>query len=366
MMKRARGQLIGFCLLVCLAMDCRAGAGTGVVASTNSDAEGKAAEAAVINTQATLRSNLEIQDQLHETQAAIEKIRQEAKDAEARNGEMLKMLENAISSQRAEASRDIQHSNDAIQRSNTSVLLAAGALGGFAVLVLCLAAFLLWHMVNRINAIAASLPSGQGFEAAHVPAALGMGEAQVAPSQAVERSTAQFMGVMERLEKRIHEMEAGSHNGHSLTEGAPMNGGSNGEANGESPQAIGEHAGNGGASAASEQARAVTVLLGKGQTLLKLDQAEAALGVFDEILAIEPGQTEALVKKGTALERLQKFSEAIECYDRAIAADGSMTMAYLHKGGVFNRMERYSEALECYEQALKSQDKAHPAGAMAG
>ena len=319
--------------------------------------EGKAAEAAVINSQQTLRSNLEIQDQLHETQVAIEKIRQEAKDAEARNAEMLKLLENAMASQQTDEAKDIQRSNDAIQRSNTSVLIAAGALGAFAVLVLCLAAFLLWHMVNRINAIAASLPTGHGFEGAHAPAALGMGEGQMLPSQVMERSTAQFMGVIERLERRIHEMEASAHSGHSLTEGVP--------ANGEAAPGNGEHAGN-GASPAAETARSITVLLGKGQTLLKLDQAEAALACFDEILGLDAGNTEALVKKGAALERLQRLNEAIECYDRAIAADGSMTMAYLHKGGVFNRMERYSEALECYEQALKTQDKVHPAEAVAG
>jgi tetratricopeptide (TPR) repeat protein len=84
-----------------------------------------------------------------------------------------------------------------------------------------------------------------------------------------------------------------------------------------------------------------------------LDKPEAALGCLEEVLALDPGHTEALVKKGAALERLQRFDEAIQCYDRAIAQDNSMTMAYLYKGGVFNRTERYSEALACYEQALK-------------
>jgi len=86
------------------------------------------------------------------------------------------------------------------------------------------------------------------------------------------------------------------------------------------------------------------------------DNAEEALVCFDEALAVEPNNAEALVKKGTALERLRKLNEAIECYDRAIAADNSMTIAYLYKGGLFNRMERFGEALECYEMALKTQE----------
>ena len=91
--------------------------------------------------------------------------------------------------------------------------------------------------------------------------------------------------------------------------------------------------------------------------MLKLDKPEAALACFEEALALDPANTDALVKKGAALERLQRLVEAVDCYDRAIAADKSMTMAYLYKGGVFNRMERYTEALECYERALNTKDK---------
>ena len=100
----------------------------------------------------------------------------------------------------------------------------------------------------------------------------------------------------------------------------------------------------------------ITVLLGKGQSLLNLDQAEEALACFDEVLALDANHPEALVKKGAALERLRKLDEAVACYDRAIAADSSLTVAYLYKGGLFNRMERFSEALECYEQALRTQE----------
>jgi tetratricopeptide (TPR) repeat protein len=101
----------------------------------------------------------------------------------------------------------------------------------------------------------------------------------------------------------------------------------------------------------------ITLLLGKSQTLLKLDKAQASLGCLDEVLALDPGNTDALVKKGAALERLLRFDEAIQCYDRAIAQDNSMTMAYLYKGSVLNRTDRHNEALACYEQALKNAGK---------
>jgi tetratricopeptide (TPR) repeat protein len=101
----------------------------------------------------------------------------------------------------------------------------------------------------------------------------------------------------------------------------------------------------------------IAVLLGKGQSLLNVEKAEEALSCFEEVLALDARNPEALVKKGAALERMRKLNEAIECYDRAIEADSTMTIAYLYKGGLCNRMERFNEALQCYEQALRTQEK---------
>src|SRR5207247_9265364 len=72
----------------------------------------------------------------------------------------------------------------------------------------------------------------------------------------------------------------------------------------------------------------IALLLGKGQSLLHLDQTEEAIACFNEVLALDPQHTEALVKKGTALEKIKRLEDAIECYDRAIAVDDSMTLAY--------------------------------------
>ncbi|HMF88255.1 MAG TPA: tetratricopeptide repeat protein, partial [Gemmatimonadaceae bacterium] len=97
------------------------------------------------------------------------------------------------------------------------------------------------------------------------------------------------------------------------------------------------------------------LLLGKGQALLNLDQAEQALECFDEILALDPNNTEALLRRGLALERMESWEKALECYDRAIALDGALTVAYLYKGGVCNKLQRHREALESYEHALRAE-----------
>ena len=307
------------------------------------DGTAKSAEAAVISNQSTLRSTLEIQEQLHNLEVADEKARRQAEADYAQSQQSLDQrlgaIETALASQHVEGLQEIQHSND-------MVLIASGVFACFGFLVLILSALLQWQMVNRIKAMAAALPAAQGLGAGAERGALGAGgDAHLLPGGGVARPTAEFLGAIERLEKRINEMETSVHPQHALAGGGSSNGGSLElavpSANGKEPASP----------ESAEKARTISVLLNKGQTQLKLDQPEAALASFDEALALDPEHTDAMLKRGAALERLQTgLNEAIECYDRAIATDGSMTMAYLHKGGVFNRMERYSEALECYEQ----------------
>src|SRR5207253_709940 len=55
-------------------------------------------------------------------------------------------------------------------------------------------------------------------------------------------------------------------------------------------------------------------LLERGQSLLTGDHPEDAIACFDEILAAEPNNAEALVKKGAALEKLRQPQEALEYY----------------------------------------------------
>lgn len=278
-----------------------------------------------------LRSYLQIQEQLRESQLDIEKIRQEAAAASASNSaavdERFRMMEKAIASERAEQSSGIEHLD-------RTILIGAGALGCMGLLGLLLAAFVQWAAINRLTAAAA------GLFAAHPPLGLGAGEALLAPAQALEQSNIRFLHLMEQLEQRLHDMEA------SVQPAKALSNSTNGPAAAPVAGEIAPHA-------APDQANRINLLLSKSQTLVKLDKTEAALDCLDEVLTLDPGNTDAMVKKGAALERLQRAQEAIEWYDRAIARDSSMIMAYLYKAGLFNRMERHSEALACYEQALK-------------
>jgi tetratricopeptide (TPR) repeat protein len=302
-------------------------------ADTNAapETDGKPAAGGEVRAQDFLRSYLQIQEQLRDTQIAIEKIQQESAAASASNAvaveERLRLMERTIASERADQLSGIEHLD-------RTVLVAAGAFAFVGFLGLLLAAFLQWSAVNRFAAAAASLPtvrSPQGL-------VMGAAEALLPPAHALEQSNMRFLQLMERMEQRLHDMEGSVRPPKTLAEGNPGNG----------PMQTSS-----GARPAPDKTDTIKVLFSKSQTLMKLDKPEAALDCLDEILKIDPGNAEALVKKGAALERLQRTEGAIECYDRAIARDSTMIMAYLYKAGLLNRMERHSEALACYEQALK-------------
>ncbi len=161
-------------------------------------------------------------------------------------------------------------------------------------------------------------------------------------SPIIEESNQKFMSAVERLEKRIHDIEHISSDAteHSLTH-------RDSEALVESDEIdILEK------KAQARLTEQVTLILNKGQTLLNLDRLDEALECFDEAISLDSQRADAFVKRGTALEKLQHVDEAISAYDKAIALDESLATAYLNKAGILNRLERYNEALECYEQAL--------------
>jgi hypothetical protein len=312
---------------------------TNVVASTATDT----------NAQETLRTYLQLQEQLHLTQLAIEQNRREARETAAQNSEALagrlQTIEKALEAQR---SRELEE----MQSSNRAMLVVAGTFAGIGFLAMFLMSFFQWRTVNRLAEISASLPASLALSPGNTRSGFG-GDGQVVALGAAEQSSGRLLGTLEQLEKRIYQLE--HTNPSALSEGEQAHNGGN---SADHLQVSGGeiHEGGGKANGNSAEADRINVLLGKGQSMLNLDDAQAAVSCFDEVLNIEPNNAEAWVRKGTALEKLQQLKEAVECYDHALAVDSSMTIAYLHKGGLFNRMERFNDALECYEKALRTQE----------
>lgn len=239
----------------------------------------------------------------------------------------LDRLETALTAQR---DREVETLH-ASQHSLTMVLAAVSVTGVVGTL---LCAGVLVVVVSRRNRPAAEPVAGLVPYATGYPLATAPPAPALAPVNSFDQSNARFLSAVERLEQRLKELEQ------TTAKSAPVT---------PLPRPAPRPA--------EDPAARVALLLGKGASLLSLQQAEAALACFEEIVALDPTNAEAFVRKGTALERLNRLDEAIDCYDQAIALDTSLTMAYLRKGGVFNRLERHSEAAACYEQALRAQQK---------
>lgn len=256
-------------------------------------------------------------------------------------------------------------------RSNQSVLTVAAILGGFGLFGILGAAIVLVRAFNRFSDVMLTLPMGQQLGHGMAVNALAMDDLHPASANALEQVSARFLGALEQLEKRVRELEVepGALNA-SITTPLPDNG--NVKTNINTPPAntlsnagveIPMSAPGAVASSESnpdkepEERRRILKLLVEGESLLHGDNFEDALGRFEEALAIDPRNSEALIKRGMTLERLQRMDAALESYDRAIATNGSLTLAYLHKGAICNRLQRYREALECYERALQAEQK---------
>jgi Tetratricopeptide repeat len=292
------------------------------------------------NSDQVLRTYLQLQEQLHSALLAIEQTKQQTDEAAKKNAEMiaarLTMIEQALTGQNKREAEELR-------KSYKTSMTVAGTIGAVGLLALILTIAVLFRAMKRVAQVAASLPPAltMGHPSIFTDGAPALGEG--------EMPAGRLLGALERLEKRIQDMETKS----LLPNGSNGNGKHrNGGVHAEGPVL------DAGRTETDEKTEQVTLLLGKGQALLHMDKVEAAIECFDEVIALDPNNSEVLVKKGSALEKLKKLEDAIACYDKAIALNGSLTLAYLYKGGVFNQLERFSEALECYEQALRTQQKA--------
>jgi len=340
----AAGKFCALLLLVCLGL----AAPSFLTFAAPEDAPPTNAVPANTNSIELLRPYLQLQEQLRALQLSIEENRKEADAAAGRNAQSvagrLQDLERTLAIERA---RDL----DAVRSSNRLMLIISVAFAVVGLLAASLMAYQ-WRTVGRLAEISAGLAPRRALGPGLPRAALEAGEAHLLGTVSTEQSSVRLLDALDRLEKRIHELEHVSHTPLDPALSAGNHSQSAPTLPEENPAAMAA-----ADSTASDDGARLALLLGKGQSLLNLDQAEEALECFDQALALEPAHTDALMKKAVALERLRKLPEAIECYDRAIAADESLTIAYLYKGGLLNRMERFGEALECYEQALRTQEK---------
>lgn len=319
-----------------------------------------------------LKSYLKVREELHQTQLAIVNNRVAGVTEKLDSIRLALEAEREraqIEAQRQAAERERQQAET--QRSNRTMLWVAAAFGTLGLIAVLLMPVLQWRTMNRMAEVA-TLRAAQLAPPGAGPALLAGGDA-VPGEQAVTVSNQRLMAVIDRMERRIFELEHSAAPAPAAAAAAattvpvlavpaaPVNTTHGTHANGATQTNVtlpssADPARR--AAASSDQATWIAVLLNKGRSLVSTNKAIEAVSCYDEILRLDPKHTEAMIRKGTALERLNRFEEAIQCYERAIEIDGKATLAYLSKGGVCNRLGRYDEALKCYELALQAEEKA--------
>jgi len=267
---------------------------------------------------------LQIQAELHETQMAMESNRAQTVAALQHN-------EDALTANIQLLERNLTDETQSAQRVEWAMLVAGG-IGTLALAAVATMVFLQLRTATRLIELAMSSPGSALTSARALPVVETANALPPSARAALEFSNARLLGVIERLEKRILELEHTAH--------VPL-----------------EENNLAGLRAETPTERRVTDLVVEGQLFLDTNKPDKALSCFDAALDIQSGNADALIKKAAALEKLERLDDAIACYDRAIEAEESATTALLQKGGLLNRLARYEEALQCYERALQTQER---------
>jgi len=95
-------------------------------------------------------------------------------------------------------------------------------------------------------------------------------------------------------------------------------------------------------------------LLTKGLvTASRNNEFGAAIGYYDQALAIDPNFIEAWMAKGVALHNLESYAEAVDCLDHALAIDPENAAAWSIKGNILESWGRPDEADICHARSAE-------------
>ena len=95
------------------------------------------------------------------------------------------------------------------------------------------------------------------------------------------------------------------------------------------------------------------VQIHKGMDKVKKKEFDAALEIFERVLAADPDIPEAWNNKGVTLYGLGRVEEAAECYDRCLALDPENLDALRNKGFLLRNQKKLEEALQVYDSVLQ-------------
>jgi tetratricopeptide (TPR) repeat protein len=283
---------------------------------------------------------LQIQEDLHTAQLAIQQNQQAAADAARNNAELLAtQLQSLTQAVTAQRDSDVESNHKTLQWT----LIVMGVFGLVCLVVMLVMVYLQSRAFTQLTYISSQQQA--------VLSSADVVHQFAAPGRAVvENSNTRLLDVVGQLKDRLNKLENGAD--HGLENGSANkaeNGAENGAGNGVES--------NGFLLSNGSNSKAEADILAEGQRFLDENTPQKALELFDRFLTGHPEHAEALLKKADALQKIGRNDEALAYYNRVIAKDSTLAVAHLQKGGLLNRLRRYDEALNCYEQALQAQER---------
>jgi len=97
--------------------------------------------------------------------------------------------------------------------------------------------------------------------------------------------------------------------------------------------------------------------LAAAQEAFDAGENDRALTLYDEILAADPANVEALLRSGMLLSWSRRFDEALGRYERALAVDPTNSKVQLEKGKVLLWSGRYDQAIAAFDAVLMREPK---------
>jgi len=95
-------------------------------------------------------------------------------------------------------------------------------------------------------------------------------------------------------------------------------------------------------------------LFKKGIHLMADEKLEDAVKVFEQILRVDPADTDTLLKLGYSKFHLNDYAGALHAYDKVLDIDVANSEAWNLKSLVNYEQKNYGKALDCVEKAIES------------
>jgi tetratricopeptide (TPR) repeat protein len=90
----------------------------------------------------------------------------------------------------------------------------------------------------------------------------------------------------------------------------------------------------------------------RGAILQNLGRVDEALASYDQAIALKPGYANAHFNRGSLLKKLNRFEDAVASFDQALAFEPRHVEAYNNRGVALQQMRRFDDALASYNQVI--------------